>query len=235
LANELFAGRAAFLLVGAMIATAMSANVFFWIIPGQRKVVAAMTSGQPYDANALAIHGKRGKQRSVHNTYFTLPVIFAMLSNHYSFLYTHEHRWVLLFVMMLAGALIRQFFVQRHGYHLGRAANPWPFAAVGVVMIVGVIVAMRPAPAKVSAAADQPVAFGPVQNLVAQHCLSCHGAQVQMKNVRLDSPEWLQKHAQNIYQQVVVSRQMPMANTTGLTEEDRALIGRWFLAGAKTD
>jgi uncharacterized membrane protein len=235
LANELFAGRAAFLLVGAMIATAMSANVFFWIIPGQRKVVAAMTSGQPYDANALAIHGKRGKQRSVHNTYFTLPVIFAMLSNHYSFLYTHEHRWVLLFVMMLAGALIRQFFVQRHGYHLGRAANPWPFAAVGVVMIVGVIVAMRPAPAKVSAAAAQPVAFGPVQTLVAQHCLSCHGAQVQMKNVRLDSPEWLQKHAQNIYQQVVVSRQMPMANTTGLTEEDRALIGRWFLAGAKTD
>ncbi|MDP4613063.1 MAG: urate hydroxylase PuuD, partial [Limnohabitans sp.] len=134
LANELFAGRAAFLLVGAMIATAMSANVFFWIIPGQRKVVAAMTSGETYDANALAIHGKRGKQRSVHNTYFTLPVIFAMLSNHYSFLYTHEQRWVLLFVMMLAGALIRQFFVQRHGYHLGRAANPWPFAAVGVVM-----------------------------------------------------------------------------------------------------
>ena len=235
LANQLFAGRAAFLLVGAMIATSMSANVFFWIIPGQRKVVAAMTSGQAYDANVLAIHGKRGKQRSVHNTYFTLPVIFAMLSNHYSFLYTHEHRWVLLFVMMLAGALIRQFFVQRHGYHLGRAANPWPFAAVGVAMIVGVIVAMRPAPAKVSAAADQPVAFGPVQSLVAQHCLSCHGAQVQMKNVRLDSPEWLQKHAQNIYQQVVVSRQMPMANTTGLTEEDRALIGRWFLAGAKTD
>ena len=138
-------------------------------------------------------------------------------------------------VMMLAGALIRQFFVQRHGYHLGRAANPWPFAAVGVVMMVGVIVAMRPAPAKVFAAAAQPVAFGPVQSLVAQHCLSCHGAQVQMKNVRLDSPEWLQKHAQNIYQQVVVSRQMPMANTTGLTEEDRALIGRWFLAGAKTD
>uniref|UniRef100_UPI00311F24BA urate hydroxylase PuuD n=1 Tax=Limnohabitans sp. TaxID=1907725 RepID=UPI00311F24BA len=79
-ANQLFAGRAAFLLVGAMIATAMSANVFFWIIPGQRKVVAAMTSGEKYDAAALAIHGKRGKQRSVHNTYFTLPVIFAMLS-----------------------------------------------------------------------------------------------------------------------------------------------------------
>jgi uncharacterized membrane protein len=86
LATHLFSGRAAFLIVGAMIATAMSANVFFWIIPGQRKVVAAMTGGGPYDADGLAIHGKRGKQRSVHNTYFTLPVLIAMLSNHYSFL-----------------------------------------------------------------------------------------------------------------------------------------------------
>jgi uncharacterized membrane protein len=213
----------------------MSANVFFWIIPGQRKVVAAMTSGDTYDANALAIHGKRGKQRSVHNTYFTLPVIFAMLSNHYSFLYTHEHRWVLLFVMMLAGALIRQFFVQRHAFHLGRAANPWPFAAVGVVMILGVIVALRPAPPKVSAVPAQPVSFAQVQSLVGQHCLTCHGAQVQMKNVRLDSPELIKQNAQNMYQQVVVTKQMPMGNATGLTEEDRALLGRWFQAGAKTE
>jgi uncharacterized membrane protein len=235
LANELFAGRAAFLLVGAMIATAMSANVFFWIIPGQRKVVAAMTSGGVYDANALAIHGKRGKQRSVHNTYFTLPVIFAMLSNHYSFLYTHEQRWVLLFVMMLAGALIRQFFVQRHAFHLGRAANPWPFAAVGVVMILGVIVALRPAPPKVSAVPVQPVSFAQVRSLVSQHCLSCHNAQVQMKNVRLDSPEQIKLHAQNVYQQVAVTKQMPMGNATGLTEEERAMIGRWFVAGAKLD
>jgi uncharacterized membrane protein len=235
LANELFAGRAAFLLVGAMIATAMSANVFFWIIPGQRKVVAAMTSGETYDANALAIHGKRGKQRSVHNTYFTLPVIFAMLSNHYSFLYTHEHRWVLLFVMMLAGALIRQFFVQRHAFHLGRAANPWPFAAVGVVMILGVIVALKPAAPVASAAPAVPVSFAQVQVLVDKHCLSCHGAQVQMKNVRLDSPEQLKQHAQNVYQQVAVTKQMPMGNATGMTEEERAMIGRWFVAGAKLD
>jgi len=183
----------------------------------------------------LAIHGKRGKQRSVHNTYFTLPVIFAMLSNHYSFLYTHEQRWVLLFVMMLAGALIRQFFVQRHGYHLGRAANPWPFAAVGVVMILGVIIALKPSAPQVSAAPAAPVSFGQVQSLVSQHCISCHGAQVQMKNVRLDSPELVKQHAQNIYQQVVVTKQMPMGNATGLTEEDRALIGRWFVAGAKVD
>ncbi len=236
LACQLFAGRAAFLLVGAMIATAMSANVFFWIIPGQRKVVAAMTSGEKYDAQALAIHGKRGKQRSVHNTYFTLPVIFAMLSNHYSFLYTHEHRWVLLFVMMLAGALIRQFFVQRHGYHLGRAKNPWPFAAVGVVLIVAVIVALRPAPqASAPTSASAPVTFNQVQSILAQRCYSCHGEQVQMKNVRLDSAEGVKLNAQNLYQQVVVTKQMPMNNATGITEAERALIGQWFQAGAKTD
>ena len=236
LANQLFAGRAAFLLVGAMIATSMSANVFFWIIPGQRKVVAAMTSGEAYDANALAIHGKRGKQRSVHNTYFTLPVIFAMLSNHYSFLYTHEQRWVLLFVMMFAGALIRQFFVQRHGYHLGRAKNPLPFAVVGVVLILGVIVALRPIAATSAVSAEQaPVAFAEVKSVIEQRCYLCHGATVQMKNVRLDSSEGIQTHAQGIYQQVVVSRQMPMNNATGITDAERELVSRWFKGGAKVD
>jgi uncharacterized membrane protein len=237
LACQLFAGRAAFLLVGAMIATAMSANVFVWIIPGQRKVVAAMTSGEKYDASALAIHGKRGKQRSVHNTYFTLPVIFAMLSNHYSFLYTHPQRWLILFVMMFAGALIRQFFVQRHGYHLGRASNPWPFAAVGVVLIVAAIAAMAPWGAKDVApqAQAEPATFAQVKSVMDQRCLSCHGEQVQMKNVRLDTPEYIKLHAQNIYQQVSVTQQMPMNNATGITAEERQWVASWFLAGAKVD
>jgi len=237
LACQLFAGRAAFLLVGAMIATAMSANVFVWIIPGQRKVVAAMTSGEKYDAMALAIHGKRGKQRSVHNTYFTLPVIFAMLSNHYSFLYTHPQRWLILFVMMFAGALIRQFFVQRHGYHLGRASNPWPFAAVGVVLIVAVIVAMAPWGAKSVAKNEQSQAatFVQVKSVIDQHCLSCHGAQVQMKNVRLDTPANIKLNSQNVYQQVSVTQQMPMNNATGITPEERQLVASWYLAGAKVE
>jgi uncharacterized membrane protein len=236
LANHLFAGRAAFLLVGAMIATAMSANVFFWIIPGQRQVVAAMTSGEPYDAQALSIHGKRGKQRSVHNTYFTLPVIFAMLSNHYSFLYTHEARWVLLFVMMLAGALIRQFFVQRHAFHLGRASNPWPYAAVGVALLLVLIVALKPATpsASVATAPEQPVTWAQAQAVIGKHCLSCHGPQVQMKGLRFDHSDGVSRNAQNIYQQVVVLQQMPMGNASGMTAEERALLGRWFKAGAPT-
>lgn len=232
LACQLFAGRAAFLLVGAMVATAMSANVFFWIIPGQRKVVAAMTSGQPYDANALAIHGKRGKQRSVHNTYFTLPVIFSMLSNHYGFLTSHPQRWLLLWVMMLAGALIRQYFVQRHAHRQARAGNPLPYALLGVALIMAVMLLMRGqtsgAPGREAASAG----WQQVQAVLQQRCASCHGAALQMKGLRLDQADAVRTHAQAIYQQVVVTRQMPLNNSTGISEGERDLIARWYLAGA---
>jgi hypothetical protein len=127
LACQLFAGRAAFLLVGAMLATAMSANVFFWIIPGQKKVIAQMKAGQPVEA----IHGQRAKQRSVHNTYFTLPVLVAMLSNHYGWLYQGEHNWLVLVLLMLAGALIRHSFVVRHKALAQGRRVPWEYAVGG--------------------------------------------------------------------------------------------------------
>jgi uncharacterized membrane protein len=191
-----------------------------------------MTSGVAMDPKELATHGKRGKQRSVHNTYFTLPVIFAMLSNHYSFLYTYENNWVILVMMMLAGALIRQFFVQRHGYHLGRAKNPLPFAIAGVVLLLSVIVWMRPAPSAAVANGAAPVTFTEVKAIFVQRCVSCHGEQVQMKNVRFDTPEGVKQHALGIYQQAVVTKQMPMNNATGITEAERATIKRWYEAGA---
>ena len=211
-----------------MIATAMSANVFFWIIPGQRKVVAAMTSGQPYDADALAIHGRRGKQRSVHNTYFTLPVLIAMLSNHYGFLTSHPRRWLVLCLLMAAGALIRQFFVQRHGWHHGRARHPWPFAAAGVLVLLGLIAWMKPAPVPASAALPASVGYAQIAPVLAERCVSCHGEAVQMKNLRLDSQAQVEQHAQLIYQQVVVSRIMPLSNGTHMTDAERALVARWF-------
>jgi uncharacterized membrane protein len=192
-----------------------------------------MTSGVAMDPKELAMHGKRGKQRSVHNTYFTLPVIFAMLSNHYSFLYTHENHWVILVLMMLSGALIRQFFVQRHAYHLGRAKTPWPFAMAGVVVLIGVIVWMRPvASVDTSASNAAPVGYAELKPVLEQRCYSCHGNQVQMKNVRIDSPVGVKQHALGIYQQAVVLRQMPMNNATGITEDERLLIKRWFEGGA---
>ncbi len=230
LACELFAGRAAFLLMGAMLATAMSANVFFWIIPGQRKVIAQMRAGQLVDR----IHGQRGKQRSVHNTYFTLPVLFAMLSNHYSFTYNHPQNWLVLILMMLAGAAIRQFFVMRHGHKLGRNPHPWPYAAVGVVLLLGLVVWMKPAPAPV-VAVPASVSYAQVSAIMEQRCVMCHGAALQSKNVRVDTPDAMRQHAQTIYQQVVVTRQMPMNNATGITEEERALVAQWFRSGAPVE
>ena len=232
LACHWFAGRAAFLLVGAMMATSMSANVFFWIIPGQKTVVESIRANQAVDP----IHGKRGKQRSVHNTYFTLPVLFAMLSNHYSFTYSNPHNWLVLIAMMFAGAAIRQFFVLRHGFKLGRNPHPWPYAAVGMLAIVGLVVALAPTPrTPADAQSAAPVSFATVQPILAQRCYPCHAEQVQMKNVRLDSSQAVATHAQGIYQQAVVTRVMPMNNATQITDAERETLKRWFEGGAKLD
>jgi uncharacterized membrane protein len=230
-ACQLFAGRAAFLLVGAMMATAMSANVFFWIIPGQRKVVADMMEGRPVDP----VHGQRAKQRSVHNTYFTLPVLVAMLSNHYGWLYQGSWNWLVLCVLMLAGALIRHSFVARHKAHQQGRRPPWGFAGVGVVLIIGLVVAMKPAPVAQAPAAQavEPVRFAQVQTVIEQRCLMCHNDQVQQKNVALHTPALLKQHALSVHQQVAVLRLMPMNNATQITEEERQLIARWFLQGAQ--
>jgi uncharacterized membrane protein len=228
LACHWFAGRAAFLLVGAMMATAMSANVFFWIIPGQKKVVASIEAGRAPDP----VHGQRGKQRSVHNTYFTLPVLFAMLSNHYSFTWSHPRNWLVLILLMAAGAAIRQFFVLRHGWKLGRNRHPLPYAVAGVALIVAVVAWLRPA-SSAEPVATAPASFAQVQQVVTQRCTMCHGARVQMKNIRLDSPEAIAQHAAQIYQMAVVTKVMPMNNATGITEAERALLGQWYRAGAK--
>jgi uncharacterized membrane protein len=232
LACQLFAGRAAFLLVGAMLATAMSANVFFWIIPGQRTVVAQLRAGQTPDA----IHGQRGKQRSVHNTYFTLPVIVAMLSNHYGWLYSGPNNWIVLVLLMLAGALIRHSFVARHKAHVEHRRAPWEHAVVGTLVLAGLAFWLAPPPpsAQARVAASTPVTFDQVKAVIDQRCALCHNAQVQQKNVALHTPELIKQHAQNVYQQTSVLKLMPMNNATQITDEERALIKRWFDAGAPT-
>ena len=233
LACHWFAGRAAFLIVGAMMATSMSANVFFWIIPGQKTVVASIKAGLAVDP----VHGKRGKQRSVHNTYFTLPVLVAMLSNHYSFTYSHPNNWLVLILMMFAGAAIRQFFVLRHGFKLGRNPHPWRYAFSGVAVIVLAILWMAPADqsTKPKSSVTTVPNYATLQPILSQRCYQCHGEQVQMKNVRLDSPQNLALHAQAVYQQAVVTRIMPMNNATQITDAEREVIKQWFEGGAKTD
>ncbi len=249
---HLFAGRAAFLLMGAMMATSMTANVFFWIIPGQRKVVAQLRAGQEPEK----IHGIRGKQRSVHNTYFTLPVIFAMLSNHYGFLYQGADNWVALIGVMLAGALIRHSFVARHKAHVLGQRTPWEHAFIGVVIVLGVMIwrmpkppaaACVPAPAAVAAtapaasaasaavAAARPGSFASMKAVVDQRCVLCHNAQVQNKGIELDKPELVKQHAQEVFQQAVLLKNMPLNNATGITDQERDVIRQWYEAGASLD
>ncbi|ACB33372.1 protein of unknown function DUF989 [Leptothrix cholodnii SP-6] len=223
LACQLFAGRAAFLLMGAMLATIMSANVLFWIIPGQRTVVADLTAGRPMQA----IFGQRGKQRSVHNTYFTLPVLIAMLSNHYGMLFQHPQNWLVLSALMLVGALVRQFFVARH-----KGRQLWPLVAAAL-LILAVLIAWL-APAKVvEDAAAAPVTLAQVQPIIEQRCVLCHNAQLPNKGVALHSAELIEQHRQQIYQQVVLQKLMPLNNATGITEAERTLIGRWAQADHK--
>jgi uncharacterized membrane protein len=122
--------------------------------------------------------------------------------------------------------------VQKHSWHLGRAAHPWPYALAGVALILGLVLALMPVSTTASTEKEAAVTFDDIQAIVNQRCVSCHGEKLQMKNMRLDSPELIRVNAQNIYQQVVVLRQMPMSNATRITEQERQAVGQWFLAGA---
>ena len=232
-ACNLFSGRAAFLIIGAMMATIMSANVFFWIIPGQRKMVTAMKAGQPVDP----IHSQRGKQRSVQNTYFTLPVVFAMLSNHYSMTYSHPYNWLVLVLIMAVGVLSRQFFLLRHK---GVISMVYPTLAIallaGVMTWMAVPNSNRPSPD--TTAKKQTVDIVQVQSLVQVHCIQCHAAKPSLmptaaKGITFDTPAQISKHAPLIYQQVVLQKNMPLGNITKMTDEERALIAAWYESGIK--
>jgi uncharacterized membrane protein len=222
IACALFAGRAAFVLVGAMLATLMSANVLLWIIPGQRKVVGALQAGQAPNP----IHGQRGKQRSVHNTYLAPPVLVAMLSNHYPALYAHRYNALLLLGLMLAGALARRVFVLRH-----KGPIRWPLVAACVVLLGLLVVLAAPRGGTSSVTGPVPK-FAQVQAIVQQRCVACHNAQLANKGVRLDSAGAIRSRAPQLVQQAVLQQTMPLNNATAMTEQERALIGRWWQAGA---
>ncbi|MBW9108024.1 urate hydroxylase PuuD [Paraburkholderia phenoliruptrix] len=230
LACHIFAGRAAYLIMGAMLATIMSANVFFVIIPGQRKMVDAMLKGDTPNP----IYGKRGKQRSVHNTYFTLPVVFAMLSNHYAMTYTHPYNWAVLVVIMLGGALIRQFFVMRH-----RGQVLWYLPLAGIALMFGALFWTMPRPVVPQAqAANAPtVKLADIAPVLQQRCAACHSAHPTMMGsapagVMLDTPDEISQNAQRIYQQAVTLKAMPLGNVTHMTDDERMKIAAWFEGGA---
>jgi uncharacterized membrane protein len=231
-------GRAAYIHVGAMIGTIMVANVAMVIIPGQRKVVNAMIAGDKPDP----VYGIRGKQRSVHNNYFTLPVLFIMISNHFAMTYRHEHAWAVLAGIMLAGVFIRHFFNLRH-----KGRVEWKYPAVGVVLLLAVAVAIAPKPpvaaaANANANAGAGAQFAAVQGIIQQRCVSCHAAHPTQAGfatapagVMLDDPHGVKQNAQRIYQQAVQLKAMPLANMTNMTDAERAQVAAWFESGARTN
>jgi uncharacterized membrane protein len=227
--THVLSGRAAYIHVGAMIGTIMVANVAMVIIPGQRRMVEAMRAGQKPDP----VYGIRGKQRSVHNNYFTLPVLFIMISNHFAMTYRHPHAWAVLGVIMAAGVFIRHFFNLRH-----KGRVEWVYPAIGVALLLGLAVALAPPRPE---AAKGTVDFARVQAIVAQRCVSCHAAHPTQPGfasapagVMLDDAHGIAQNAPRIYQQAVQLKAMPLANMTGMTDAERAEIGAWFEAGAPT-
>jgi uncharacterized membrane protein len=230
--NKYLSGRAAYIHVGAMIGTMMVANVLMLIIPGQRKMVAAMMAGQKPDP----IHGLKAKQRSVHNNYFTLPVLFIMISNHYAMTYRHEHAWAVLAVIMAAGVLIRHFFNLRH-----KGRVEWRYPLAGVALLLALAVAIAPkAPPAAAAAPDPAAQFAKVKSIIEQRCVSCHAAAPTQPGfasapagVMLHTEALLRQNAARVYQQSVQLKAMPIANLTNMTDAERAQVAAWYEAGAK--
>jgi len=220
---QLFSGRAAYILFGATLGTIMVANVFFVIIPGQKRMVAAAASGAAPDAT----DGLRAKLRSVHNTYFTLPVLFVMTSNHYAMTYSHEYNWAILIAISLAGALIRIYFVSRHKG--GASLLPVVLAAI-LLALTAALIAPR------SQSLDTATAtFSQVRNVINARCTSCHSTApvhpafpAAPLGVVFDTDDQIRAEADRIYQQTVLTKVMPISNLTAMTDEERAIIADWY-------
>ncbi|MER8394564.1 urate hydroxylase PuuD [Mesorhizobium sp. M0045] len=238
--THLFTGRAAFLHLGAITATIMSANVFMVIIPNQKIVVADLIAGRKPDPK----YGKIAKQRSLHNNYLTLPVLFLMLSNHYPLAFGTEFNWVIASLVFIIGVLIRHYFNTRHA----RKGNPtWTWLAAAVLFVVIIWLSTAPklltGEVKTSSAAQVYVAsahFPAVRDTVLGRCSMCHAAEPSYegiyhapKGVMLDTDAGIAEHAGEIYLQAGRSHAMPPANVTQITDKERALLVAWFEGAGK--
>jgi uncharacterized membrane protein len=226
--SQLFAPRAAYLQVGAMLGTIMVANVFFVIIPAHWELIRAKEAGREPDPAA----NMRGKQRSVHNNYLTLPVLFAMLSNHFAFTYTHADAWVVLVLLMVIGAAIRHFFNLRH-----RGKNVWAIPILAAVALAGIAIWLRPPE---TSAAGPAVPFSRVQSIVGQRCAVCHsmhptqpGFSAPPLGIVFDTPQQIRSQAGAIQEQAVVLKAMPLGNVTHMTQAERNALFAWIRQGAK--
>ena len=225
--SHVMSGRAMYVQIGAMLGTIMAANVLFVIIPGQRKLVEAKEQGRAPDP----VHGLRGKQRSVHNNYFTLPVLLTMISNHYPVAFGHRYAWIVLVFLLLIAAYVRHFFNLRH-----RGRTRWAIPVLAAVATL--VLAIAIAPSRRAAGSD--VAFADVRTIIALRCATCHATQPRQegiaeapKGVVLETPDQIVAHAAAIRAQAVTSRAMPLGNLTLMTDDERARLGAWIDAGAR--
>jgi uncharacterized membrane protein len=238
---QLFSGRGAFMVFGSALGSIMVANVLFVIIPDQRELVRAKQQGRAPDPAA----GLRGKQRSVHNTYFTLPVLFVMISNHYAMTFGARYNWLVLIAISFAGACIRAWFVARHraaergGYVPALPALP---ALLGVLALAAVMVALAPAPGRGAADTQAMAAAGGlsrVQQIVQLRCLPCHAAKPTQagfsaapNGLVLETLDQLSAHLPEVQQQLS-ARTMPLGNLTAMTEDERSAMLMWIGHGAR--
>lgn len=234
--NAVFNARGAYLHVGAMIGTVMVANVFFVIIPNQRKAVAQLMRGEAPDP-AL---GKAGKQRSVHNNYMTLPVLFIMISHHYAMTFGAARPWLVLALLGLTGVAVRHVFNLRHqGRKTGRAMVVAGALALVSVTYVSAEKATLPAVAKAAEASQEPATWASVEPIFAKHCVSCHADKPTSEaftapplGVMLDSFDHAHAVAPRVQKVAVDAEIMPLGNMTGMTRAERDALGRWIAAGA---
>ena len=231
--THVFTGRAALLHLGAFTATLMSGNVFFVIIPNQKIVVADLMAGRTPDAK----YGKIAKQRSTHNNYLTLPVIFLMLSNHYPLAFASEWNWVIASLVFLMGVTIRHWFNTHHA----RKGNPhWTWAVTLLIFIAIVWLSVAPAAqreAVVIARFAEAKGFTDVHDIVLGRCSMCHAAEPVWsgllwapRGVALETEADLTRHARAVYLQAGISHAMPPANLSYMQEGERAAIVAWYRA-----
>jgi uncharacterized membrane protein len=232
-----FSGRGAFMQMGALVGTIMVANVAMVIIPKQRVVVADLIAGRKPDPKLGAV----AKQRSLHNNYLTLPVIFVMIANHYPPAFATRWNWLIFGIVLVIGAVIRHFYNSRHK----GLPSPWWTWGVAVAGIVAIMVLSAAGPGgseEAAAAPAEPVTFAQAEEVVLGRCSMCHtaepmweGVPVAPKGVMLDTPERILLHAHEIGLQTVHTHAMPPGNITEITLEERQVLAAWLAGGARAE
>jgi len=233
--THLFSPRAAFLQFGAMLGTIMAANVWRVIVPAQHAMLAATRAGRPVDVSP----GMRAKARSTHNHFLTFPVLFAMLSPHFPSTYGHPLNWLVLILIGVAGA------VAKYVMNEGTRSNRW-LAAAGAASLVAAVTltiqASRPQAGPRDLAGAPAVSYADAHAIVERRCVACHARKPSNPSfpqpplgVVLEDADGLVRWSDRIYQRAVVSKTMPLGNLTGMTDEERAMLGAWIAQGAHTD